>query len=73
MGSANLYNDPNLWPDHKGMSGWERGGVEVLKRGLNLQVCKHHVLSKQVHILQVCEDDFEYAKEGVFYDQFQLH
>ena len=55
------------------MSGWERGGVEVLKRGLNLQVCKHHVLSKQVHILQVCEDDFEYEKEGVFYDQFQLH
>ena len=73
MGSANLYNDPNLWPDHKGMSGWERGGVEVLKRGLNLQVCKHHVLSKQVHILQVCEDDFEKEKEGGFYDQFQLH
>ena len=50
----------------------ERGGGGA-KEGLNLQVCAHHVLSKQVHILQVCGDDFEYEKEGVFYDQFQLH
>ena len=50
----------------------ERGGGGA-KEGTESPSVRASRFIKAAAKKQVCEDDFESEKEGVFYDQFQLH